>query len=181
MIRIFEDYTIDAYNDITDIYNPAFHFNILNLIINYYLNNDFKDIDKLKSKIDVLKNNIDYKSKISSNFNSVTKEVLDEKIELIEKQLFLSKNIKETEYLIEDFYDILIHGYDYRNDPYGYIYKIGVVAPSIGLPFEKYADEFSFYDETHKLKSMYLILKIFSNIKFKDFNNNSVNFFEKLI
>ena len=33
---------------------------------------------------------------------------MDEKIELIEKQLFLSKNMKETEYLIEDIYDILL-------------------------------------------------------------------------
>lgn len=59
-------------------------------------------------KLELIKNNINHKYKISSNFNSVTKNILDEKIELIEKQLFLSKNMKETEYLIEDIYDILV-------------------------------------------------------------------------
>lgn len=180
MIRVFENYTGDNFNKINDINNPIFHFNLLNLLVNYYLNNNFKHSDELISKLEILKNNVDSTFKISSKFNSVTKEVLDEKIELIEKQFFLSKNIKETEYLIENFYDILVHGYDYRNDPYGYIYKIGVVAPAIGLPFEKYADEFSFYDKTHELKSMYLILKIFSNIRFKDFGAYA-DFFEKLI
>lgn len=180
MITLFENYTGDSYDEIKDIKNPIFHFSLLNLLVKYYLNNDFKDCDKLKMKLGLVKEHIDHKFKISSNFNSVTKNVLDEKIELIEKQLFLSKNIKETEYLIEDIYDILIHGYDYRNDPYGYIYKIGVVAPNIGLPFEKYADEFSFYDKIHELKSMYLILKIFSNIKIKEFKDFE-DFFEKFI
>lgn len=180
MIRVFENYISDPYNEISDINSPAFHFNLLNLLINYYLNNDFKDIDKLKRKINLLKENINYKFKISSNFNSVVKNVLDEKIELIEKQLFLNKNIKETEYLIEDIYDILIHGYDYRNDPYGYIYKIGVVAPTIGLPFEKYPNDFKFYDKIHELKSMYLILKVLINIKFKEFNDYQ-SIFEKIL
>lgn len=171
MIRVFENYIRDPYDKINDIDNPTFHFTVLNLLINYYLNTSFKDMDKLKEKMDILKNNINYEYKISSSFNSVVKNVLDEKIELIEKQLFLSKNIKETEYLIEDIYDILIHGYDYRNDPYGYIYKIGVIAPNIGLPFDKYPEDFKFYDKIHELKSLYLILKIFSNINLKGFSD----------
>ena len=180
MIRIFENYVGDSYSDVKDISNPIFHFNLLNLLVNYYLNNDFKDIDKLKKNVDILKNKMSYKYRISANFNSVVKNVLDEKVELIEKQLFLNKNIQETEYLMEDIYDILIHGYDYRNDPYGYIYKIGVVAPPIGLPFEKYSNEFKFYDKIHELKSMYLILKILLNIKFKDFNGYH-DVFEKIL
>ncbi|MDO4402167.1 hypothetical protein [Sarcina ventriculi] len=180
MIRLFENYIGENFDKIEDIDNPIFHFSLLNELIKYYLDNDSKNCDKLKMKLELIKNNINHKYKIGSNFNSVTKNILDEKIELIEKQLFLSKNMKETEYLIEDIYDILVHGYDYRNDPYGYIYKIGVAAPPIGLPFEKYADKFSFYDKIHQLKSMYLILKIFSNIKVAEFKEFE-DFFEKII
>lgn len=88
MIRLFENYIGDNFDKIEDIDNPIFHFSLLNELIKYYLDNDSKNCDKLKMKLELIKNNINHKYKISSNFNSVTKNILDEKIELIEKQLF---------------------------------------------------------------------------------------------
>lgn len=66
MIRLFENYIGDNFDKIEDIDNPIFHFSLLNELIKYYLDNDSKNCDKLKMKLELIKNNINHKYKISS-------------------------------------------------------------------------------------------------------------------